>query len=196
MILKKEESWMKLKAIQLRKGNVIIYNDDLYTLTEVTHITPGKGQAVIQTKMKNVKSGINAENRFRPDENVEKADLRTRQVEYLYEDGSFYYFMDLENYEQYPLNVEFLGDAPQYLLPNIKVDVSFYEKEPITVELPTVVELKITETEPALKTATVTSSYKPAVLETGLKIQVPPFISEGEVIRVDTREGKYIERAK
>ena len=187
---------MKLKAIQLRKGNVIIYSDDLYTLTEVNHITPGKGQAVIQTKMKNVKSGINAENRFRPDENVEKADLRTRQVEFLYEDGSFFYFMDLETFEQYPLNVEFLGDAPQYLLPNTKVDVSFYESEPITVELPTVVELKITETDPALKTATVTSSYKPAVLETGLKIQVPPFIGEGEVIRVDTREGKYIERAK
>ena len=118
---------MKLKAIQLRKGNVIIYSDDLYTLTEVNHITPGKGQAVIQTKMKNVKSGINAENRFRPDENVEKADLRTRQVEFLYEDGSFFYFMDLETFEQYPLNVEFLGDAPQYLLPNTKVDVSFYE---------------------------------------------------------------------
>ncbi len=187
---------MKLKAIQLRKGNVIIYSDDLYTLTEVNHITPGKGQAVIQTKMKNVKSGINAENRFRPDENVEKADLRTRQVEFLYEDGSFFYFMDLETFEQYPLNVEFLGDAPQYLLPNTKVDVSFYESELVTVELPTVVELKITETDPALKTATVTSSYKPAVLETGLKIQVPPFIGEGEVIRVDTREGKYIERAK
>jgi len=104
--------------------------------------------------------------------------------------------MDLETFEQYPLNVEFLGDAPQYLVPNTKVDVSFYEKEPVTVELPTVVELKITETEPALKTATVTSSYKPAVLETGLKIQIPPFIGEGEVIRVDTREGKYIERAK
>lgn len=194
--LKKEERYMKLKAIQLRKGNVIIFNDDLYTLTEVTHITPGKGQAVIQTKMKNVKSGVNAENRFRPDEGVEKADLRNRQMEYLYEDGSFYYFMDTETFEQYPLNVEFLGDAPQYLLPNTKVDVSFYDNDPITVELPTVVELKITETEPALKTATVTSSYKPAVLETGLKIQVPPFIGEGEVIRVDTREGKYIERAK
>jgi elongation factor P len=187
---------MKLKAIQLRKGNVIIFNGDLYTLTEVTHITPGKGQAVIQTKMKSVKAGVNAENRFRPDEGVEKADLRNRQMEYLYEDGSFYYFMDTETFEQYPLNVEFLGDAPQYLLPNTKVDVSFYDNDPITVELPNVVELKITETEPALKTATVTSSYKPAVLETGLKIQVPPFIGEGEVIRVDTREGTYIERAK
>lgn len=187
---------MKLKAIQLRKGNVIFYNGELYTLTDVTHITPGKGQAVIQTKMKNVKTGVNAENRFRPDENVEKADLRNRQMEYLYEDGSFYYFMDTETFEQYPLNIEFLGDAPQYLLPNTKVDVSFHETEPITVELPNIVELKIIETEPALKTATVTSSYKPAVLETGLKIQVPPFIGEGEVIRVDTREGKYIERAK
>jgi len=187
---------MKLKAIQLRKGNVITFKDDLFVLTEVNHITPGKGQAVIQTKMKNIKSGVNAENRFRPDENVEKADLRTRKMEYLYDDGSFFYFMDVETYDQIPLNSELLGDAQYFLLPNTQVDVSFNEGEAIGVELPNTVELKITETEPSLKTATVTSSYKAAVLETGLKIQVPPFIGEGEVIRVDTRDGKYLERAK
>jgi elongation factor P len=187
---------MKIKAIQLRKGNVIIYNDDLFILTDVMHITPGKGQAVIQTKMKNVRSGVNAENRFRPDEGVEKADLRSRTMEYLYEDGSFFYFMDIETYEQIPLNSEFLGDSALYLLPNTQVDVSFHENEAIGVELPNSVDLKVVETEPTLKTATVTSSYKPAVLETGLKIQVPPFIGEGEIIRVDTRDGKYLERAK
>jgi elongation factor P len=187
---------MKLKAIQLRKGNVITFKDDLFVLTDVVHITPGKGQAVIQTKMKNVKTGVNAENRFRPDENVEKAELRTRKMEYLYKDGSFFYFMDVETYDQIPLNSELLGDAHYYLLPNATVEVSFNENEAIGIELPNTVELKITETEPSLKTATVTSSYKPAVLETGLKIQVPPFIGEGEVIRVDTRDGKYLERAK
>ncbi|HID39608.1 MAG TPA: elongation factor P [Calditrichaeota bacterium] len=187
---------MKIKAIQLRKGNIILFNNDLYVLTDVMHITPGKGQAVIQTKMKNIKTGNNAEKRFRPDESVEKADLETRKMEFLYEDGPDYYFMDQKTYDQIPINAELLGDGIYYLLPNIVVDVSFYENAPIGVELPFTVELKVVETEPTLKTATVTSSYKPAVLETGLKIQVPPFIEEGEVIRVDTRDGKYLERAK
>lgn len=187
---------MKLKAIQLRKGNIIIYNDDLYVLTEVNHVTPGKGQAVIQTKMKHILDGTNAENRFRPDENVEKADLENRKMEYLYKDGNHYYFMDSETYEQFPLDSELIGDAALYLLPNTEVDVSFYENKPLTIELPLSMDLKVTETEPTLKTATVTSSYKPATLETGLKTQVPPFIEEGEVVRIDTRDGKYLERAK
>ncbi len=187
---------MKLKAIQLRKGNIIIFKNDLYVLTDVMHITPGKGQAVIQTKLKSIKSGTNAEKRFRPDETVEKADLMTRKMEFIYQDGEDYYFMDMETYEQIPLRADFLGDAPLYMLPNTAVDVDFYENQPIGVELPTTVELKIIETEPNLKTATVTSSYKPAVLETGLKIQIPQFIEEGEVVRVDTRDGKYLERAK
>jgi len=187
---------MKLKAIQLRKGNIIIFKNDLYVLTEVNHVTPGKGQASIQTKMKSVKSGQKGENRFRPDETVEKADLQTRKMEFLYRDGEHYYFMDQETYDQLPLSSELLGDAPLYILPNTVVDVDFYENDPIGVELPITVDLKVVETEPNLKTATVSSSYKPAVLETGLKIQIPPFIEEGEVVRIDTRENKYLERAK
>ncbi len=187
---------MKIKAIQLRKGNVILYNNELCALTDVMHITPGKGQAVLQTKMKNIKTGNNAENRFRPDEAVEKVDLQARKMEFLYEDGPDFYFMDKETYDQIPLSKELLGDTVYYLLPNTDADVSFYENEAIGVELPLSVDLKVTETDPNLKTATVSSSYKPAVLETGLKIQIPPFIEEGEVIRVDTRDGKYLERAK
>lgn len=187
---------MKLKAIQLRKGMIIIFNDDLYMLTNVMHITPGKGQAAVQTKMKSIKTGTNAEKRFRSDENVEKADLQTRNMEFLYQDGSDYIFMDKETFDQFPLNADLIGDNALYMLPNTSVDVSFHENEAIGIELPLTVELKVVDTDPNLKTATVTSSYKPATLETGLKVQVPQFIKEGETLRIDTRDGKYLERAK
>lgn len=187
---------MKLKASQVRKGNVIVFKDDLYVLTEVVHVTPGKGPAFIQSKMKNVRGGQNAEYRFRPDESVEKVDLQTRKMEFLYEDAGDYYFMDQETYDQFPLSTDLLGDAPLYMLPNTVVDVQFHDSTPIGIELPLTVDLKVVETEPNLKTATVSSSYKPAVLETGLKVQIPPFIEEGEVIRIDTRDSKYLERVK
>jgi elongation factor P len=187
---------MKIKATQLRRGMIIEYNDDLYQLSEVFHNTPGKGQASVQTKMKNIRTGANAEYRFRSDETAEKAHLDSKEMEYIYVDGEDYYFMDTENYEQMALRKDLLEDSVYFLLPNIRVTVNFYENTPISIELPQSVELKVTETEPTLKTATVTSSYKPAVLETGLKVQVPPFISEGEVVRIDTSEGKYLERAK
>jgi len=187
---------MKLKAIQLRKGNIIEFNNDLYVLTETMHVTPGKGPAFFQTKMKSITTGSNAEKRFRPDEAVVKADLETRKVEFLYNDGDDYYFMDTETFEQFPLVAEFIGNDIYYLLPNTKVDVSFYQGRAIGIEVPLSVDLKVVETEPNLKTATVSSSYKPATLETGLNVQIPPFIEEGEVIRIDTRDGKYLERAK
>ncbi len=187
---------MKLKASQVRKGNVILFNGELHVITEYKHLTPGKGQAAIQTKMKNIITGSNAEHRFRPDDNVEKADLDTRRMEYLFQDEHHYFFMDLETFEQIPLDEDMVGDAALYMLPNTQVDISFHENRPIGIELPLTVELTVSETEPNMKTATVTSSYKPAVLETGLKVQIPQFIEEGEVIRIDTREGKYIERAK
>ena len=187
---------MKLKATQLRKGMIIEFNNDLYQLTNVMHITPGKGQAAVQTKMKNIRTGNKAENRFRSDETATKASLDTKQMEFLYQDGDEYYFMDTETYDQIPINSEMLGDDMLYLLPNTKVNINFYQNQPIGIELPGTVILKVTETDPTLKTATVTSSYKPAVLETGLKTQVPPFISEGESIKVDTSDGKYLERAK
>lgn len=187
---------MKLKATQLRKGMIIEHNNELFRLTEVHHVTPGKGQASVQTKMKNIKTGTNAEKRFRSDETAMKASFDSKDMEFLYKDGDFYYFMDTETYDQIPLDSEMIGDAHYYLLPNTNVSVNFYQNQPINIDLPGSVILKIVETEPSLKTATVTSSYKPAVLETGLKIQVPPFISEGESIRVDTNDGKYLERAK
>ena len=187
---------MKLKAIQLRKGMIIEYNNELYQLSEVFHNTPGKGPASVQTKMKNMRTGINAEKRYRSDETAIKASLESKEMEYLYNDGEDFYFMDTKTFDQMTLGTDMLGDSHFYLLPNVKVTVNFYQNSPVGVELPGSVELKIIETEPTLKTATVSSSFKPAVVETGLKIQVPPFISEGEVIRVDTSDGKYLERAK
>jgi elongation factor P len=187
---------MKLKATLLRKGMIIEINNELYQLTEVFHNTPGKGQASVQTKMKNVRTGTNAERRFRSDESAEKASLETKEMEYLYNDGEDFHFMDTETFEQIILRADLLGDAPMYMLPNIRLNVNFYQNEAVSIELPGSVELKIIETEPTMKTATVTSSYKPAVVETGLKVQVPPFISEGEIIRIDTSDGKYLERAR
>ena len=160
------------------------------------HITPGKGQASVQTKMKNIKTGTNAENRFRSGETAIKASLDSKAMEFLYQDGDEFYFMDTETFDQIPINIEMLGDDRYYLLPNTKVTINFYQGQSIGVELPATVVLKISETEPALKSATVTSSFKPATLETGLKTQVPPFISEGESIKVDTSDGKYLERSK
>lgn len=187
---------MKIKAIQVRKGNVIEFRGDLYKVTEAIHVTPGKGQALMQIKMKRLSDGVNAEQRFRPDENVEKATLITREYQYLYQDGDHFVFMDMETYEQISLSKEALGDDVYYLLPETIVQILFHEGTPVGVELPGVVELKVVETQPNLKGATVSSSYKPAKLETGLTTQVPPFIEEGDVIRVDTTTGKYIERAK
>lgn len=187
---------MKIKAINVRKGNVIEYRNDLYRVTEFIHVTPGKGPAFIQLKMKRLSDGVNGENRFRPDEFIEKASLQTREHQYLYQDGDIYYFMDMESYEQIHISAEMLGDDLYYLLPETIVQILFNGNEPVGVELPGVVELKVVETEPGLKGATVSSSYKPAKLETGLNTQIPPFIEEGEVVRIDTASGKYLERAK
>jgi elongation factor P len=187
---------MRIKATQLRKGMIIEYNNDLYQLSEVLHITPGNWRAMIQTKMKSIRTGTNAEKRFRSDDIIVKADLETKEMEYLFQDGEMYTFMDIQTYDQISLHIDLVGNVALYILPNTKVLVDFYQGKPLSIELPGSVELKVVETEPALKTATVTSSYKPAVLETGLKVQVPPFISEGDVIRIDTAEGTYLERAK
>ena len=187
---------MKMKAIQIRKGNVLEWNNDLYRVTEANHVTPGKGPAMMQVKMKRLSDGNKAENRFRPDEAVEKATLINLEYQYLYDDGQSLCFMDLETYEQIHISKDMLEDQINYLLPETIVQVLFHNSTPIDVELPASVELKIVDTEPNMKGATVSSSYKPATLETGLITQIPPFIENGEIIRVDTRDGKYLDRVK
>ncbi len=187
---------MNLAATQLRPGNVIKHDGDLYSIHQVTHRTPGNLRAFVQAKMRNLRTGAMIEHRFRSEDRVEQAIVDEQEMEYLYRDGDDYYFMDTEDYEQIHLSKDTLGDAAMYLIPNIQIKIEMYEGRPVGIELPITVDLLVTETEPGLKSATVSNVTKPATLETGLVVQVPPFINAGEKIRVDTAEGKYIERAK
>ena len=174
---------------------VIKFNNDLFTVFSVNHRTPGNLRGFVQAKMRNLKSGSMIEHRFSSEDRVEKAQLDEHEMEYLYDDGDYYYFMNTETFDQIHLMKDLLGDATQYLTPNLKVTVEFYEGKPLSVELPATVNLKVLETEPGMKGASVSNVTKPAKLETGLVVQVPPFITEGEVIRVSTSEGTYQERA-
>lgn len=185
-----------INAGQIKVGHAIVYNKQLWRVMAVEHVKPGKGGAYAQMKLRNVLQGTQTDTRMRTEEKIERAVLEQVEMEYLYDDPAGYCFMNTENYEQVFLNTELLGDAMDYLLPNTKVKVEYFDEKPIGVELPRVVELKITETEPIMKTATITSTPKPATLETGKVVAVPQFISVGEKIRVDTAEGKYLERAK
>jgi elongation factor P len=174
---------------------VIKFNNELHSVFSVAHRTPGNLRGFVQAKMRNLRSGNMTEHRFSSEDKVEKAQLDEIEMEYLYDDGEYYYFMNSENYEQMHLTKDLLGDATSYLIPQLKVSVEFYEGKPISVELPATVDLTVVETEPGLKGATVSNVTKPAKLETGLVVQVPPFITEGEKIRVNTAEGTYQERA-
>jgi elongation factor P len=184
-----------ISATQMRPGMVIKFNNELYSIFSVTHRTPGNLRGFVQAKMRSLRSGSMAEHRFSSEDRVEKAIMEEQQMEYLYDDGEYYYFMNTESYEQMHLMKDLLGDATQYLIPQLKVTVEFYEGKPISVELPATVDMVVMETEPGLKGATVSNVTKPAKMETGLVVQVPPFITEGEKIRVNTAEGTYQERA-
>ena len=184
-----------LSATQLRPGMVIKFNNDLYSIFSMSHRTPGNLRGFVQVRMRSLKSGSMAEHRFSSEDKVEKAIMDEQEMEYLYDDGEYFYFMNTENYEQMHLTKELLGDAVNYLIPQLRVAVEFYEGKPMSVELPATVDLTVVETEPGLKGATVSNVTKPAKMETGLVVQVPPFITEGEKIRVNTSEGTYQERA-
>jgi elongation factor P len=184
-----------ISSTQMRPGMVIKFNNDLYSIFSVSHRTPGNLRGFVQAKMRSLRSGSMMEHRFSSEDKVEKALLEQQEMEYLYDDGEYYYFMNIETFEQMHLMKDLLGDATQYLIPNLKVSVEFYEGKPMSVELPPTVDLTVVETEPGLKGATVSNVTKPAKMETGLVVQVPPFIVEGEKIRVNTAEGTYQERA-
>ena len=184
-----------IQATQLRPGMVIKFNNELYSVFSMTHRTPGNLRGFVQAKMRSLRTGSMTEHRFSSEDKVEKAILDQQDMEYLYDDGEYYYFMNTENYEQMHLTKELLGDATDYLIPQLKVTVEFYEGKPISVELPATVDMTVVETEPGLKGATVSNVSKPAKMETGLMVQVPPFIGEVEKIRVNTSEGTYQERA-
>jgi elongation factor P len=184
-----------VSATQLRPGMVIKFNNELYSVFSMTHRTPGNLRGFVQAKMRSLRTGSMTEHRFSSEDKVEKAVLDEQEMEYLYDDGEYFYFMNTSNYEQMHLTKDLLGDATSYLIPQLKVSVEFYEGKPISVELPATVDMTVVETEPGLKGATVSNVTKPAKMETGLVVQVPAFISEGEKIRVNTSEGVYLERA-
>ena len=183
-----------IAATQLRPGMVIKFNNELFSIFSVFHRTPGNLRGFVQAKMRNLRSGAMIEHRFSSEDRVERAALEQHTMEYLYDDGEFYYFMNSETFEQMHLTKDLLGEAVQYLAPQLTVTVEFFEGKPISVELPATVDLTVVETEPALRGATVSNVTKPAKLETGLVVQVPPFVNTGDKIRVSTADGAYQER--
>ncbi len=181
-------------ATEIRKGMVIKYEGRLQYVMSVYHHTPGNLRSVIQIKMRDLLGGTSKEVRFSSGDKLEVAHIDQVDMEYIYQEGDSYVFMNQENFEQVQLHKDLLGDDAIWLKENMVCKVDFHEGRAIAIELPFTVELKVVKTEPPLKGATVTNVYKPATLETGAIVQVPPFIEEGEVIRVDTRDGKYLER--
>jgi elongation factor P len=182
---------------QVRKGMVIKGDDgQLFYVVDRDLNTPGNWRAILQLKLKNLKTGSITMNRVRPQDKVEQAYLDKREMQYLYKEGADFVFMDNETFDQVTLSGDMVGDQMQYLKENNTAQVTFYEGKALSLELPATVELKVIETEPAVKGATAAAQYKPATLETGLKITVPPFVGIGEMIAVDTRSGEYLSRAK
>ncbi len=189
------EFFMAIPATQMRPGMIIKYKDDLHLVFSVEHRTPGNLRAFIQAKLRNIRTGSMFVERFRSPDPIERVVVDEIRMEYLYNDGDDYYFMDQETYEQTNLKRETLGDSVEYLTPNLQISVSFHDGKAVGIELPPSVEMTVVETEPGIKSATASSVTKPAKTETGLVVQVPPFINEGEKIKVDTAEGAYMSRA-
>lgn len=183
-----------ISAGDFKKGVTIELDGQIYTIVDFQHVKPGKGAAFVRTKIKNVVTGAVLERTFNPTEKVEEAHIERKDMQYLYNDGNFYYFMDTETYEQLPLSKEVVEDAMKFLKENMIATVKSYKGKVFSVEPPTFVELKVVETEPGFKGDTATGGSKPATVETGAVIQVPLFINVGDVLKIDTRTGEYIER--
>jgi elongation factor P len=185
-----------MKASEMKKGQTIKMDGVLYVIVDYQHVKLSKGGAVYQTKLKNLTAGGIRDIRIRAEEVLEDAFLEKRNFEYLYSTGREHVFMDLESYDQISLDGDAFGEGTKYCKPNTPILMSMYDGRPVVVQLPTTVDLKVTDTAPEIKGATATNQYKPATLETGLIVQVPPFVKVGELIRVDTRTGEYVTRVK
>ncbi|MCZ7583006.1 MAG: elongation factor P [Deltaproteobacteria bacterium] len=187
---------MYLSANRIRVGNILEIEGDPCKVMDMTHVTPGKGQAVVQTKMRNLRTGVQFEQRFRATEDVKRAFLDEHEMEFLYADGDIYHFMNTETYEQIGVAAEVFGDMAEWLTENMRIKVQFFGEKIVGAQLPQTLELEIVETAPPLKGATATNSPKPAKLENGVTINVPPFIETGEKIRVDPEARAYLERVR
>lgn len=183
-----------LMAGDFRKGVTVEIDGQVWSIADFQHVKPGKGAAFVRTRLKNVMTGAVLERSFSPTDKYPRAHIETKEMQYLYNDGELYYFMDTETFEQLPLNHDQVEDAISFIIENMNVSIRFYKGNAFSVEAPNFVELTVTETEPGIKGDTATGGTKPAVLETGYKINVPLFVNEGDRIRVDTRSGEYMER--
>ncbi len=183
-------------ASHVRKGQIILYQDVPHRVLDFQHRTPGNLRAFVQMKLRNLLTGASIGVRFSATESVERAMLEQHEMQYLYSDPAGHYFMNTETYDQITLDDEALGNATDYLVPEMRIVVEYHDGQPIGVELPSTVDLTITETEPELKGATASASYKPATLETGVVVQVPAFIKTGDKVRVNPNDGTYQERVK
>jgi elongation factor P len=184
-----------MQANDLRPGMVIKHNNELFSIYRAEHRTPGNLRAFVQARMRNLRTGAISDHRFRSTDDVERAIIDETEMQYLYSDGDSYCFMNTATFDQVHIHKEVIADRAQFLVPDVMLKVEYYEGRPIDIQLPATVDLKVVETEPGIKGGSATNVGKPAKLETGLVVQVPPFIGEGETIRIDTIEGKYLERA-
>ena len=185
-----------IKATQIRPGMIIVHEGELYTVHSVDHRTPGNKRGAMATRMRSLRTGSIMDYRFRAEDSIDRAVLDEIEYEYMYKDGEGYHFMDTTTFEQMHLDAEVLGDAVYYLIPNMVLNLEFYEGKPMGAILPDTVDLTVTDTEPTVQKATASAVMKPAKLETGLTIQVPPFINNGDKVKVDTSEARYVQRAQ
>jgi elongation factor P len=184
-----------IQATRMRKGTIVKIGDDLFRVLDLQHVTPGNLRGFVRVKFRNIRSGTLSDQKLRSEDFVERATLDEREMQYMYNDGDSYYFMDTESYDQVHISSEALGESVNYLIPEMLIRVEFYGSEPVGIELPQTVDLLVQDTPPAIKGATASAQLKPATLETGLVVQVPPFVSAGDRIRVSTETGEYQSRA-
>ena len=187
---------MAMPATQIRRGMVLVFENDPCRVIEFRHHTPGNLRAMVQAKLKNLRTGSNFEHRFRAADSIERANMETHDLEFLYQGGDTYHFMNTENYDQLEMDDEMLGDNAQWMQSGMKIQAEYYNGKPIGIQLPQYLVLEIVETSPVMKSATKTASSKPAKLENGVTVNVPEFIGTGEKIRVNPSTGEYMERAK
>ena len=179
----------------MKKGMLIRMGEDLFRVLELQHVTPGNLRGFVRVRFRNIRNGSLSDQKLRSEDTVERAVLDERQMQYLYKDGDSYHFMDTETYEQMHMSAEALGDSVNYIMPDATIAVEFYGNEPVGIELPVTVDLKVVDTVPGIKGATASNQIKPARLETGLVVNVPPFVNTGDVVRVSTETGEYLSRA-
>ena len=184
-----------IQATRIRKGMLLQLGQHLFRVLGLQHVTPGKGPGFVRAKLRNIRNSTLSDQKFRSDDFLARVTLDSREIQYLYQDGDNYCFMDTETFDQVSISKGTLGDSVNYLRPEMTIQVEFYDAEPIGIELPQAMDLKVVDTVPGIKGATASAQVKPATLETGLVVQVPPFINTGDMVRVNTETGEYLSRA-